>query len=292
VLIFGPWSNYEYSFEGQAVGWQNQLGGWTIGQAPFGSDNSGVPSDFLANTYWPSDGNDGIDLYLRKEFILDASFDLNSIYYDFGVDNGLTMWVNGNQVIQVYEEGYTSRWEYSGLIPSSFLNYGSNIIAIGCDDTGGATAFDMQLRGSVNDIIVAWSTGATTPSITVSPTQTTTYSATVTTATQTCTDEITIIVNPLLTWYADADGDGFGNANGTTQACDQPAGFVADNSDCNDNSNTTYPGAEEICFDQIDNNCNGTVDENCAVYGCINPNACNFNPAANTDDGSCILPQP
>jgi hypothetical protein len=137
-----------------------------------------------------------------------------------------------------------------------------------------------------------WNNGISTSSQIVSPASNTTFTCTVTQGNQTCTSSIDITVNPLLTWYADADGDGFGNANSTTQACDQPAGFVADNADCNDNSNTTYPGAEEICFDQVDNNCNGTVDENCAIYGCINPNACNFNPAANTDDGSCILPQP
>lgn len=26
------------------------------------------------------------------------------------------------------------------------------------------------------------------------------------------------------------------------------------------------------------------------VFGCVNPNGCNYNPLANTDDGSCILP--
>ena len=40
-----------------------------------------------------------------------------------------------------------------------------------------------------------WSTGETTPTITVAPTETTTYSVTVTQGTQTCTSEVTVTVN-------------------------------------------------------------------------------------------------
>ncbi|HNP23953.1 MAG TPA: MopE-related protein [Panacibacter sp.] len=63
------------------------------------------------------------------------------------------------------------------------------------------------------------------------------------------------------TWYKDADGDGFGNKDSIILSCAPPAGFVADNTDCNDNMASVYPGAPEIC-DGFDNNCNGQVDEN------------------------------
>ena len=139
----------------------------------------------------------------------------------------------------------------------------------------------------------AWSTGANTPTITVSPIQTTTYTATVTTATQTCTDSITITVNPLLTWYADVDADGFGNPDDVVQDCNQPQGYISDNTDCNDEDAATYPGAAEICDNNRDENCDG-VDSLCfvPVLGCTDINACNFDTEANTEDGSCILPQP
>jgi hypothetical protein len=138
----------------------------------------------------------------------------------------------------------------------------------------------------------AWNTGETTSSITVTPTTNTTYSCTVTQGSQTCTASVDITVNPQQTFYADNDADGFGDANNVVQDCNQPVGYVADGSDCNDEDAQANPSAEEICDNNRDDNCDGQVDENCAVLGCTNVNACNFNPLANTDDNSCILPQP
>lgn len=65
-------------------------------------------------------------------------------------------------------------------------------------------------------------------------------------------------------WYADADTDTFGNPATGTLACDAPAGFVADASDCDDGTATTRPGATEYC-NGADDNCDGTIDENTAA---------------------------
>lgn len=64
----------------------------------------------------------------------------------------------------------------------------------------------------------------------------------------------------LSTFYADSDGDGFGNASDSVQACSAPAGYVSDNTDCDDTEGNNYPGNTEVC-DGIDNNCDGQVDE-------------------------------
>ena len=64
-------------------------------------------------------------------------------------------------------------------------------------------------------------------------------------------------------WYADADGDGYGDPEAAVQACDAPSGTVADSTDCDDGDATVNPDADEVC-DAVDNNCDGTVDEGLA----------------------------
>ncbi|MFT5681623.1 MAG: hypothetical protein ACI8RZ_002529 [Myxococcota bacterium] len=62
------------------------------------------------------------------------------------------------------------------------------------------------------------------------------------------------------TFYADWDGDGFGDPKATTAACVQPKDYSADSTDCDDTSAAIYPGAEEIC-DGADSNCDSFIDE-------------------------------
>jgi hypothetical protein len=67
------------------------------------------------------------------------------------------------------------------------------------------------------------------------------------------------------TFYRDADGDGYGNSALTTQACSAPAGFVGNNTDCDDGNANINPGRTEICGNGIDDNCNGQTDEGCVT---------------------------
>ena len=65
-------------------------------------------------------------------------------------------------------------------------------------------------------------------------------------------------------WYADSDGDGFGDASADLVSCSAPAGYVTDTSDCDDSDPAVNPDAGEYC-NGIDDNCDGTADEDTAL---------------------------
>ena len=65
-------------------------------------------------------------------------------------------------------------------------------------------------------------------------------------------------------WYRDADSDGFGDPSNTAAACTAPAGYVAEDTDCDDRDAAIAPDADELC-NGIDDNCDGTIDENSAI---------------------------
>ena len=61
-------------------------------------------------------------------------------------------------------------------------------------------------------------------------------------------------------YYADTDGDGYGDLSNDSLACNLPIGYVTDSTDCDDTNNLIYPTAEDIC-NAMDDNCNGLLDE-------------------------------
>ena len=95
-----------------------------------------------------------------------------------------------------------------------------------------------------------------------------------------------------ITYYADRDLDGYGSndLSGATISCmgipesnDPTFQYVANNQDCNDQNDQVYPNAVEGCdeqtgmcinCDQLDNNCDGVIDEGCTCMPNSPPQVC------------------
>ena len=65
--------------------------------------------------------------------------------------------------------------------------------------------------------------------------------------------------------FPDEDGDGYGDWGGKTiTSCDELSGYASNYDDCDDSSSDIHPRADEYC-NGVDDNCDGTVDEDDAV---------------------------
>ncbi|MEC7947768.1 MAG: MopE-related protein [Myxococcota bacterium] len=58
-------------------------------------------------------------------------------------------------------------------------------------------------------------------------------------------------------WFADDDGDGYGDPSAVTRACEAPTGHVDNEADCDDGDERAFPGADEVPYDGVDQNCDG-----------------------------------
>ena len=70
---------------------------------------------------------------------------------------------------------------------------------------------------------------------------------------------------PVQLWYYDLDGDGYGDPSTAIEDCSSLTNMVLDSDDCDDGDPLISPGADELCGDSIDNNCDGFVDDETAI---------------------------
>ena len=121
----------------------------------------------------------------------------------------------------------------------------------------------VTLSGQTSTDTYSWTGPSNFTSLEQNPTVTEAGVYTLTTTTYGCslTSEVTVLpADPKQTFYADADNDGFGDENSTVTECTAPIGYVAQAGDCDDNNNTVYPGAPELC-DGLDNDCTNGIDD-------------------------------
>lgn len=100
--------------------------------------------------------------------------------------------------------------------------------------------------------------------------------------------DASVDVGTTSTFYADVDGDDFGDPDATWDGCEAPPGWVSDKTDCNDTNATAFPGSPEVC-DQVDNNCDALIDEGAAKAFHPDDDGDSFGNAKTTFAG-CIAP--
>jgi Tol biopolymer transport system component len=69
-------------------------------------------------------------------------------------------------------------------------------------------------------------------------------------------------------WQRDADGDGWGDPNVTSNQTPPAAGFVSTALDCDDTNAAVHPGALELC-NGFDDDCDGVTDPGAYVSYCV-----------------------
>ncbi|MBI4438227.1 putative metal-binding motif-containing protein [Candidatus Uhrbacteria bacterium] len=77
-----------------------------------------------------------------------------------------------------------------------------------------------------------------------------------------CDDVVDDGVSTPTVYYADADGDDYGDADTTQTACETPDGYVDDDTDCDDDDADVNPGQAEVCDSaDVDEDCDGDADD-------------------------------
>ena len=138
IDLWSDWTNAEYN----SFDWGNA--NWTTGNAAFGNAYS-----LQVTTDWQA----GTDLALETTVALNGIVNGN-LTLNVASDNGFMIFINGAQIAKENAEGYTSYWEYTFNIDSSYLSQGINTVSVLAEDHGVATFFDMELSGDVDPATV------------------------------------------------------------------------------------------------------------------------------------------
>ncbi|MFN8274462.1 MAG: GEVED domain-containing protein [Flavobacteriaceae bacterium] len=157
-------------------------------------------------------------------------------------------------------DGATAASVLAATTPNSSGNARPNMVFTRIPS--GATTYtwtSTQPNSFTNAAGTTFSNTATGTSVYVRPGATATITATVALNGCSSSGSSVITVTPATTWYADADGDGFGNAAVSQMACSQPSGYVANNTDCDDTNAAIYQFATYYVDVDGDGYTNGTA---------------------------------
>ncbi len=165
--------------------------------------------------------------------------------------------------------GAQTTFNLTGLLPNSTSTINYTINSVAQTAITGVVA-DASGNASFTVALSAVNNGRTLAITSITRTDLTPACATAITANNT----VVIAVQPLVTYYADADGDGFGNNAVTQITCQgQPAGYVTNNTDCDDTDNTKHATFNFYVDADGDGYGAGAPVALCAVNGTTPPTA-------------------
>ncbi len=90
------------------------------------------------------------------------------------------------------------------------------------------------------------------------------------------------------TFYADADGDGYGGLAGACLCVASAVFSLATSDDCDDGNAAVNPGAAEVCEDGIDNNCDGSADQCGPASGSLTTAVAYVGEVATPESGAAV----
>ena len=229
----------------------------------------------------------------------------NATFSDYNVSGGQTCAQAANVI-------NFSGWNTSGVIdPTQYYSftlspascYGLNLTTLKFSQRASSGAPTVTVRSSLDNFTADLYTGTvpntiTPVTVTLPAAYNTVYGAIEfrfyitsmgTTGATYRHDDVSLLgfINALATqtFYADMDGDGYGDAAMSVTNCVPPAGYVTDNTDCNDNSALEHPGAVWA----IDNDGDGFVGSATQV-SCTQPlNYISATAPADCDDNNSAV---
>ncbi|MBX7108650.1 MAG: T9SS type A sorting domain-containing protein [Chitinophagales bacterium] len=209
---------------------------------------------------------DHSDFITQTQFNIGFSNDAYNQFFDGQIDN-VRIWSEARTEADIRSNMFSETPAImTNLVYEATLNGNANAV-IG---NNGTSPNGMSYT-SANYYTYQW-TGTGAPAASSSETQTTSainadavyqVGASLGGCSVTMSNTTGVTVLPNTTYYADADGDGYGSSSAAVQLfCSDPgSGYSLNHDDCDDLLASVHPGAADIC-NNIDDNCNTIIDEN------------------------------